>query len=173
MRIAMAAAMLLLTMHSYAANRVQVYVDNDLIVDGFLLQQAEYLATRMLGRIGVAVEWRAGKSPRKTGAGVEPIIVQLSSDTPENFHPGALGYAVVFPDSMGHVFVFADRVRPGGVPAVLAHEITHVLEGVIRHAETGVMKPKWTFADYKQMASGPLGFDPVDVNVVRYRLARR
>jgi hypothetical protein len=55
---------------------------------------------------------------------------------------------------------------------VLVHEITHALEGVSRHAETGVMKANWTFAGYGQMAR-LLEFTPVDANLIRYRLAHR
>ena len=78
------------------------------------------------------------------------------------------------------IFVIAERLNgeasPGRAALVLAHvlvhEITHALEGVSRHAETGIMKAHWTLADYKQMAK-MLDFTPVDVNMIHYRLAHR
>jgi hypothetical protein len=107
--------------------------------------------------------------------------VSLVSGVPVQFHPGALGYTTIFPHSAGRVFVFADRVKaavdPHLMPTllghVLVHEITHALEGVTRHAETGVMKALWTGKDYRAMAYKPLEFTPADVNIVHYRLAHR
>ena len=77
--------------------------------------------------------------------------------------------------------MLVDRLRrvrdPGLAPTLLAHvlvhEITHALEGVSRHAETGVMKARWTDKDYSAMAYKPLELTPVDVNMIHYRLAHR
>src|SRR5262249_1158427 len=60
--------------------------------------------------------------------------------------PKALAYAM--PYEKTHMVVFLDRVRavaePNAVRFVLAyvllHEITHMLEGMARHSETGIMK---------------------------------
>jgi hypothetical protein len=88
---------------------------------------------------------------------------------------------MTFPHSAGRVFVLADRLKKTADPVllptllahVLVHEITHVLEGVSRHSETGLMKAHWTGKDYMATAHKPLEFDPVDVNIIHYRLAHR
>jgi len=46
---------------------------------------------------------------------------------------------------------------------VMVHEIAHLLEGVARHSQTGVMKAHWDGYDLMQMAVTPLPFDPEDM----------
>ena len=178
MRTAMAAGMMLLIVNLHAADQVVVYVDDGSVMDTLTIHRAQYLATRMFARIGVSVKWHAGKPPR---GDTQATAVSLVSGVPEQFYPGALGYAMISSRSAGRVFVFADRlkktVEPDLVPPLLAHvlvhEITHVLEGVSRHSETGVMKAHWTRRDHLSMAHKLLEFTPVDVNMIHYRLARR
>lgn len=65
-----------------------------------------------------------------------------------------------------HVVVFHDRVtkKPGNVSILLGHviarEVMHILQGVARHSESGVMKANWTGADYQQMIREPLQSAP-------------
>jgi hypothetical protein len=52
------------------------------------------------------------------------------------------------------------------VPAhLLVHEITHILQGVNWHSESGVMKSRWTAKDQRAMASLPLPFTTLDVEL--------
>ena len=53
---------------------------------------------------------------------------------------------------------------------VLVHEITHILQGVNRHSDRR-LKAHWTPEDYRAMASKPLPFTPVDVQLIRLGLA--
>jgi hypothetical protein len=161
-----------------AADQVVVYVDGGNYMDNITLYRAEHLANQMFARIGVSVKWHQGKPPRED---TEAIAVSLVSGLREQFYPDALGYATISPHAAGRVFVLADRLKeeadPRLVPTILAHvlvhEITHVLEGVSRHSETGLMKANWTGKDYAAMAHKPLEFAPVDVNIIHYRLAHR
>jgi hypothetical protein len=79
--------------------------------------------------------------------------------------------------------IFYDRVRPllflqhappptllGYVPA---HEIAHVLQGVARHSETGVMRAQWRHSDFEQMRIRLPPFTDEDVQLIRQRLALR
>lgn len=50
---------------------------------------------------------------------------------------------------------------------VLAHELTHALEGVARHSSEGLMKANWSGRDYDEMARGPLAFAAVDLELLR------
>ena len=53
---------------------------------------------------------------------------------------------------------------------VLVHEITHVLQGVDRHSEKGMMKARWTPEDYCEMEWKPLEFTPEDIILIRLGL---
>ena len=75
--------------------------------------------------------------------------------------------------------VFFDRVmeKPGNVSIllghVIAHEVTHILQGVARHSESGVMKAQWTGADYREMTWEPLQFTDDDVMLIHSGLKVR
>ena len=96
----------------------------------------------------------------------------LAEKAPESSHPGALAYAL--PYQGGQVVVFLDRVRatvpPSGAPAllahVIAHEIAHILQGVARHSETGLMKERWEYSDYVEMQRRPLRIAPFDIELI-------
>jgi len=53
----------------------------------------------------------------------------------------------------------------------LAHEIGHVLLQNNGHAETGLMKARWTSVDYYKMLAEPLRFTPGDARTIRSNLA--
>lgn len=77
--------------------------------------------------------------------------------------------------------VFYDRLRKrcpsirlsGVIAHVMAHEITHILQGVNRHSESGVMKATWTLEDFSEMAIRPLPFTPFDVRLIDDALDKR
>jgi hypothetical protein len=56
---------------------------------------------------------------------------------------------------------------------VLAHEITHILQGVSRHSESGVMKATWDQRDFEKMAWKPLTFTERDVMLIHFGLEAR
>jgi hypothetical protein len=153
-----------------AEQRVTVYVQDGAIVRGQTLARAEGLAGEMFANAGVRINWRVG---RPNG---EAITVEMS-DIPSSYHPGALAFAL--PYQGFHITVFYDRIhkkftpdlQPALLAHVLVHEITHVLQGVDRHSETGVMKAHWTTADYAQMLAKPLPFTDWDVELIQHGLA--
>jgi hypothetical protein len=55
----------------------------------------------------------------------------------------------------------------------MAHEITHMLQGVSRHSLTGVMKPRWDRNDYSQMAWRPLAFTEGDIALIQLGMKAR
>src|SRR5690242_6640784 len=125
---------------------------------------AQGVASGMFATAGVHVNWRAGQ-PKRNEPG-RPVMIDITSNTPETFHGGALAYAYEFEGV--HVRVFYDRLENAYndratamiLAHVLAHEITHVLEGTDRHSDEGVMKARWTLDDFAKMAYKPLPFDP-------------
>jgi hypothetical protein len=127
---------------------------------------AKTAASGIFAGINVKIEWR---SPAKCPA--EAIYVSFSSETPVNEHRGALAYARPYEGT--HIVVFLDRVRniaPYGIARllgyVLAHEVTHILEGELRHSETGIMKAQWGAIEHFKMRQGNLGFAAEDVSLI-------
>ena len=49
---------------------------------------------------------------------------------------------------------------------VIAHEIGHVLQGVDRHSETGLMKERWSAQEIKEMWRTRLRFTPYDAELI-------
>jgi hypothetical protein len=139
-------------------------------------RQAQEIATKMFADIGVQVEWRAD---RNSCAANGAIVIRLTEDTPRNYHPGAFAFAQ--PYEGVHIKVFFDRIRESVKPPtvrcflahVLAHEITHILEGINRHSENGVMKAHWSHEDISAMSWKPLSFAEKDVELIRRGLEAR
>ena len=147
----------------------------DRAIDPWVLERAQVTASRMFAGIGVFLEWRG---TRNCGEG-DNIVIKLRSSTPRDYQPGALAEA--FPYEKTHIRVFYDRVQSFAEPRmlpqllahVLVHEITHMLEGVSRHSDTGVLKAHWDGKDYVAMSSKPLPFAADDIRLIQYGLERR
>jgi hypothetical protein len=159
-----------------AEGNVTVYVNNDLNTRG-VLYQAQERAAKAFTKIGVRIDWRIGH-PSGTSSEREPaIVISLAEHAPADYLPGALAFAKVYEGV--HITVFWDRIdgRARWAPDtvvlahVLVHEITHILQGINRHSESGVMKSQWTIDDYRAMADEPLPFAPLDVELIQRGLA--
>ena len=153
--------------------KLTVVVQGAATVRPIVLFEAQEMTTRMFARIGITLNWRTG-APR--GESALPIVMSFATQTPEMLHPGALAYAL--PYEGVHVTVFADRVQNSLLPRtilahVMVHEITHLVEGVDRHSDTGVMKARWTGKDYACMRTAPLAFDLEDILLIRAGLSKR
>jgi hypothetical protein len=143
--------------------------------DWRILEPAKAIASKMFASIGVTTRWHGGWHMCPAGA----LQVWLDGDTPVKFFPGALAYARPYEGTQIHVFL--DRVinepnsefRPILLAHVLAHEITHILEGVSSHSDTGLMKAHWGNRDFSEMAWRPLPFAAQDVELIHAGLAKR
>jgi hypothetical protein len=131
-------------------------------------------SSAIFAKIGIKLVWHdANRCP--PGA----LIINLSTATPESLKPGSLGYALPYEGT--HIVVFLDRVRtivePRKVPVLLAHvyahEITHILQGISRHSESGLMKAHWCDGDYDAMAWRSLPFTSEDVDLIYAGMAHR
>jgi hypothetical protein len=49
----------------------------------------------------------------------------------------------------------------------MAHEITHVLEVKDTHSDTGIMKERWSTADFDLMEESHLEFTPKDIESIQ------
>jgi hypothetical protein len=137
-----------------------------------LEKRAKAASSGIFAGIGVKIQWHdLSKCP------TEGILIRFSNETPASLMPGALAYALPYEGT--HIVVFYDRVtkRPGNVSIllghVIAHEVTHILQGLVRHSESGVMKAQWTGADYLRMTWEPLQFTDHDVLLIHRGLKAR
>ena len=137
-----------------------------------LENQAKVVTSGIFAGIGVNIQWR-----HLSHCSTQGILITFSNETPASLMPGALAYALPYEGT--HIVVFYDRVtkKPGNVSIllghVIAHEVTHLLQGVARHSESGVMKANWTGADYQQMIREPLQFAHQDVSLIHHGLSVR
>jgi hypothetical protein len=134
------------------------------------------IATKIYAGIGVTLDWKSGSRACKAA---DVIHIELAEHTPDKLMPGALAYAL--PYEGVHIRVFLDRVEKSvganGLPCVLAHvlvhEIGHILQGLVRHSETGVMKAHWTVDDFTQMTYRSLPFTEQDTILIQRGLEQR
>jgi hypothetical protein len=139
------------------------------------LRLGEKLASKMFAKIGVETEWPQRDSCLQSGV----IVVTLSYQTPAYEYPDVWAYARPYEGT--HIVVFWDRIQhkvpPPRAPILLAHvlvhEITHILERMDRHSETGVMKAGWNDDDLFQMGQKPLEFTEEDVVLIHRGIAAR
>jgi hypothetical protein len=144
------------------------------VFDGWTLR-AQWEATEMFAAIGVTLDWRHKSRDCPAGA----ILIKIIGRTPPALHPGALAYARPYEGT--HICVFYDRIAESRdaptatrvLAHVLVHEITHILEGINRHSDHGVMKAQWSQSDFCQMARKPLEFASEDVILIELGMAAR
>jgi hypothetical protein len=140
-----------------------------------VLLQAEAITARMFATASVAINWRC-----ESGA----VKLNLVTKAPTaDLRPDALGYAQLGQGS--EIVVMFDRIdrsifgrdkatKLSNILAhVMTHEITHRLQGIARHSETGVMKAYWSPKDFDEMSYRALPFAPEDIELIRLGMARR
>jgi hypothetical protein len=171
----------------YAAEqtRVDVYLSNR---DGSaqLMGAGKILASSIFEKIGVHVNWRTGElSPTRGDAGNETLRkafgIRTLEHAPESATPGALASARIVGTDGTEITVYKDRVlrflgnhsNLAGVGAgyVLAHELAHVMQGVGRHSESGILKAQWSNYDFEEMIFHKLIFTNFDVELIHKGLA--
>lgn len=139
---------------------------------------AEVLTDQMFASIRVRLQWH--EPPVCPASASDPVFLMLVTRTPETYFPGALGAAL--PAEGSHAWVFYDRVLQAGlddnyVAAVLAHamahEIAHLLQGINRHSESGILKAHWSGTDCARMKVFPLMFTPEDGLLIHRGLEER
>ena len=148
-----------------------MYLVNDASVPSPVLSRARTLASEMFAGVGVRIQWRAGQRAESQLLQEEAIAVRLTLNTPDEFKTSVGAYTT--PGEGVHITVLYKHLawslaKPGLAPALLAHvlvhEITHVLERIARHSETGIMKANWTSDDYYDMQTKMLPFASEDVD---------
>jgi len=161
---------------------VTVYLlQSGLAVPVAVLARAELVATKIFASVGVPVEWHTRRAGGNSMDAAEAIEMQFDSGLPAPFHEGAFAYAMPYGTGGTRIHVFSDRVlrvSPDELSGsflghVMAHEITHVLEGISRHSAEGVMKEHWSIHDFYEMGFRPLPFAIEDIGLIHAGLLRR
>ena len=147
---------------------VIVYIVNEYVA-GKQLTLAKDQSAKMFAQIGISIQWRSGVS---CSLPHDAMVVEIMEQASQKRCAGALACAKPFEGV--HISVFYDRIRTT-VPDrtvspllahVLVHEITHILQGVDRHSETGIMKARWDVNDFEPMAHKHLNFCRGDVLLI-------
>ncbi len=163
-----------------AGATIIVYVDLEAPADTDLnVVRAEDIAARIFADAGVHINWRFGKAGRANRD--FRILVELTTNTPDVLLPGALASTAAYGEA--HIRIYLDRIknacqessrlRTALLAHAMAHEITHILQGVSHHSETGLMKAAWTQLEIEQMAIEPATLTAEDVHLIRVGLAKR
>ena len=153
---------------------VDVYVTASVLMPAGMLSGASERMAAMFGEVGLNI--RMITNPRVLDADTchAPIHLQIENATQYQGAASALAYSTPYGNSGTAIHVFQDRVFLGKtrrqavsvLAHVMAHEITHVLQGIDRHSDEGVMKACWSVEDYPKMYSGQLRFAEQDVQLL-------
>ena len=155
--------------------KITVYVRDKASIQPWVRVKAQSLASQMLSWIGISVEWGTGQPA--PGTSQPPIFIDLMGRTPAKLRPGALAYT--HPCDGPLITVFYDRIDDSSIPTnrvlahVMVHEIAHVLQGICRHSDSGIMKARWTPWDFRDMSFKPLQFTREDVELIQLGLTGR
>ncbi len=141
--------------------------------------QARMIASEVFRSAGVKLEWLKGRQPCE-GQRDRVIAVGVSMTTPANLLPGALAYTHEFEGV--RIRLFYDRIataahspqlRPYLLAYVLVHEITHILQAINRHSDSGIMKAQWDDREHDLMMRTRLWFTEQDIELIHQGLAAR
>jgi hypothetical protein len=137
------------------------------IADNGSILLAQAIVTRVFADAGVRVEWLSGKQCKYAPSGTLYLI--LDATAPSHFKSETMGYAQPYSSGTA-VHIFYDRIREDHradfalvLGHAMAHEIGHVLQGVARHSESGIMKGLWSYREFGDMHLGRMRFAPEDI----------
>jgi hypothetical protein len=156
-----------------AERRVTVCMESNAHSDDIV--RAQILASKIFAGIGLTIDWRLGFRDCPSSA----MMISLSNNTPGALQPGAFAYAMPYEGTQIRVFydrlanTFTRSMVPTVLGHVLAHEITHILQGVCRHSASGMMKANWRRQDFDDMRTKPLPFTSEDIDLIYRGMAGR
>jgi hypothetical protein len=142
-------------------------------------QRARLVVTETYAEIGVRVVWRSAAST-PSACLQEPrrrrIVVALRASTPPGMPTETAAFAKPYATKGPCVTLLMDQIEPAVrlnplssgflLGYVLAHEIGHVVQGVARHSETGVMKNRWSLLEVVNMKYDRLHFTALDATLI-------
>lgn len=142
---------------------------NESIVPVLVLGRAKAIVMDRYAAIGVRI---LSGSCQSATPGSATIQIQFIAAAPAWLHPGALAYSTPYAFTGARVEMIWGRIsqtndRPAELLGyVLAHEVGHVLEGVSRHSDEGIMKAHWTVREYADIKIGKFAFASEDAELI-------
>ena len=160
---------------------VDVFINKGMALPIGMLPDAVAKAAVTFREVGVDLRILKREPHSSDGAGGMPIVIEFENAHNYTGTAQAMAYARPFQNVGTSVHVFIDRVLSGRDPHfantvlahILVHEITHVIERVARHSDSGIMKAVWSLADYQQMKLHPLPFSPEDIDLIHEAIGKR
>ena len=145
---------------------------------------AETLVSDIFAKVGVCIMWHAGSPPKdyRSDAGRTIFRIRWAERVPATTDASALAVArPLSPDASITLYEeslrrFLNRYRDTQnlvFSYVVAHELAHLMQGLNRHSDSGILKAQWSYKDVYQMASGRLEFTAYDVQLVHEGLNAR
>jgi hypothetical protein len=170
-------------------NRADFEVSLSLIESRMVPMQAFNLGMRTVDQIlaeaGVRIRWSdkvpppsSKSSDKPCSVGITaPVIVMNFSESPKGVKPDTVAQSQPYAQDGVRITFFHDRLQAifNSMPSwggsvlghIMAHEITHVLQGINRHSETGLMRAHWSVEDYEQMKKKSLPLTAYDIQLIR------
>lgn len=155
-----------------AAPRITVCVERT--SSDLVMVDAKLITSKIFATAGVNVNWsKWDRCP------ADSLYISLQQDARPSDHPRALAYALPYEGT--HIVLFWDRITntagPIALPFLLAHvlvhEITHILQGVDHHSDSGVMKAEYSAADIAGMRVRALPFTAEDLYLIHAGMKSR
>ncbi len=119
--------------------------------------------------------WRKNRQTDSRGY----LVAVIVSSVPVDYFPGALGYALPGAEIGVNAVIFYDRIQrfkasgeielPTLLGHAMAHEVGHVLLGTTEHSPAGIMKARWSKADFEVAGLPFLNFTPLQRAEVQHR----
>ena len=144
---------------------------------------AKTRVTGIFETIAIRVVWHPGTWPTLPGSGRMEIGIRMVERAPAGVPAVVMASAHPFGASGRTIVLYQDRIEHllKSVPAaanmllayVFAHELAHVMQGLDRHAESGIMSAFWSPSDTADICANRLSFSPADVHLIRDGVAAR
>lgn len=146
--------------------------------------RAQGIVLDAYAEIGIRVVWHSASSLPSDCVQTpmhRQIVFDLSTGAAGRSQ-GALAFANPYSKKGACVTLLIDRLKDSAernpdttgivMGHVLAHEIGHVLQGIARHSETGLMKERWSVKEIQEMWRARLRFTAYDAELIMESLRR-
>jgi hypothetical protein len=165
------------------ADEVDVYIDFDSALWD-VLGPGETLVSDTFSKVGVNITWHTGSPPKnyRSGAGRTVFSIRWADRVPATSNVSALAVARPY-SPVASITLYEESLRRflnhyRGTENivfgyVVAHELAHLMQGLNRHSDSGILKAQWSYKDVYQMASGSLDFTAYDVQLIHDGLNAR
>lgn len=154
------------------------------------LEMAQGVADEILQQVRVRINWGVVSRIRQNSAPPGTVYLRFKSGTRADDRPSALGYAypnsgepIPNVDDGARIVILYDRVQKiainHSVPTArvlghaIAHEIGHLLRADYQHAESGLMRARWTQREFSLLNKTSLSFAASDTQRMMARFSSK